>query len=81
MQKNKDFLKDTVEEVQIDKLIEAAKQGKGLKDIREEGDVIPKLACPKCLDTEYKSMKTIFGELRSCIKCGHRETVKDGEEE
>lgn len=77
MEKNRDFLKGTAEEIELDKLIEAAKHGKALKEIREENEPIVTLACPKCLEGDYKSMKTMFGEMRSCIKCGHRETIKD----
>ena len=48
---SREFLKDTTESIKMDRLIDAAKQGKGLKEIKQ--DEI-KDACPKCLSLEYK---------------------------
>tara|TARA_R110000851_G_C13074764_1_gene565193 strand:- start:1950 stop:2291 length:342 start_codon:yes stop_codon:yes gene_type:complete len=58
------FLKGTTEDVSLEDLIDAAKENKSYKEIKNEKQ------CPKCGSSELKVMKTLFGELESC-SCGY----------
>jgi len=62
---NNSFLKGSTEDFSVEDLIDAAKENKTLKEIKDDK------ICPKCGAEDLKVMKTLFGVLESCM-CGHR---------
>ena len=65
------FLKDTTEEFTLEKLIDAAKKGMGLKEIADDDTT----KCPECGNSMTK-IKTAFGEIHLCNACNHRKVLK-----
>ena len=59
------FLKGSTEELSVEELIEAAKDSKTLKEVKDN-------KCPKCGGSTMTTMETLFGELKSC-PCGYTE--------
>jgi len=62
---NANFLKGSTEDLSVEDLIEAAKENKTLKEVRD-GKI-----CPSCGSEDLKVMKTLFGVLESC-HCGYK---------
>jgi len=59
------FLKGSTEEFTVEELIDAANNGKTVKQMKDE-------KCPKCGENELKTMVTLFGKLATCL-CGYNE--------
>ncbi len=70
---NVKFLKGSTEDLSVEELIEAAKDNKSLKNIRDDK------TCPNCGKDDLKVMKTLFGILETC-KCGYRNKRIDNED-
>ena len=66
------FLKDHTDQINIDDLIEGAKQNKSLKEVHEV-----KPTCPQCLG-EITAMNTPAGKVIVCknTECEYREVKK-----
>ena len=69
-QKNLKFLKGSTEDVSVEDLIEAAKEDKSLKEVKDEV-----IKCPNC-EAEIRPIATRFGKVIAC-KCGHRGKIYD----
>lgn len=69
LEESAQYLRDHTEDISVEELIKAAKDKKTLKEV-EDGR-----ACPNCGSKAYKSMPTLFGELKICQLCKHKETV------
>lgn len=71
--KTKRFLKDNTDELSLDDLIQAAKNGSSLKKTQEDVED----ACPKCLN-KVKKINSPVGIITVCdnIHCDFRKTEK-----
>lgn len=69
------FLKDHTDEISLEDLIEAAKDGKSLKEVEEVPNV--QNLCPRCFSPIKKLQKSKVGEIVVCTKCDYRTVVKD----
>ena len=72
---SRDFLKGTVEGIEMDKLIDAAKKGKGLKEIKDEE--VENNACPVCFNGLVIINTPTVGKVVVCNKCNYRGTIKE----
>lgn len=70
LEKNLKFLKGSTEDVTVEDLIEAAKNGDNLKELKEKKE------CPNC-KKELTVFNTPFGNVETC-PCGFRR--KNGKE-
>jgi len=67
LERNLKFLKGSTEDVSVEDLIEAAKEDKTLKEVKEDK------SCPNCKSTEeYKVMEIRGGKIGICSNCSFR---------
>ena len=67
------FLRESTDEISVEDLIEAAKQDKSLKEVKNDN----KKTCKNCLSTNIKTSNLPFGKLYLCEDCGETEVIKN----
>ena len=66
LEKNMKFLKGSTEDISVEELIEAAKEDKTLKEVKEDR------VCPSCSSENYKIMSIRGGKIGICSDCSFR---------